>query len=170
MAAAAGATVPKAQREEFHAAAAPAPVVLTVITSVIDAPGATLMLPTDPLRVEVALTVAAAMTYGPTNGPPLPNGAAPTGVIGAIPRSATARRRSRRPLPVSARVSTAAAERARRPTMTPLEAPGSIARSTAAAAATSADDADVPVIVVVPPPARSVRISVPGAPRKVSAP
>ena len=54
--------------------------------------------------------------------------------------------------------------------MTPLEAPGSIARSSAAAAATSADAADVPDTVTVPPPAASVRIPSPGAPRNVSSP
>ena len=36
--------------------------------------------------------------------------------------------------------------------MMPLDAPGSIARSSAAAAATSAEDADVPVTDVGPPP------------------
>ena len=53
---------------------------------------------------------------------------------------------------------------ASRPTMTPLEAPGSIARSSAAAPATSADAADVPETVTVPPPAASVRMPSP-APR-----
>ena len=146
------------------------PVVVTLITTVIEAPGWTRIVPVDPLSVVAALTVAAAATYGPTNGPPSPVGAAPAGFTGASPWSATARARSRRPLPVSSRVPTSAAERARRPTMVPLEAPGSIARRSAAAAATSADDADVPVTVVVPPPAASVSMSVPGAPRNVSAP
>ena len=54
--------------------------------------------------------------------------------------------------------------------MTPLVAVGSFARSRAAAAATSAAEAEVPVIEVVLPPAARVRMSVPGAPRKVSAP
>jgi len=54
--------------------------------------------------------------------------------------------------------------------MTPFEADGSTARSSAAAPATSAAEADVPVIELVPPPGTSVTMSVPGAARNVSAP
>ena len=53
-----------------------------------------------------------------------------------------------RPLPVSAAVPAASADSARRFTMAPLEAVGSLALTRAAAAATAAAEADVPVIVV----------------------
>src|SRR6476646_6414060 len=61
-----------------------------------------------------------AATYGPTNGPPLPP--TPAGRTTVVPSSAAARARSRRPLPVSSRVPPPAADRPRRPTMTPFEA------------------------------------------------
>src|SRR5438552_4056342 len=41
-----------------------------------------------------------AATYGPTNGPPLPTGAAPAGVTASVDVSANARARFSRPLPV----------------------------------------------------------------------
>ena len=92
------------------------------------------------------------------------------GLTPSLDVSPSARARLSRPLPVSAAVPAASALRARRPTMTPFEAPGSTARSSAAAAATSAEEADVPVTDVVPPPAAGVTMSVPGAARNVSAP
>ena len=85
-----------------------------------------------------------AATYGPTNGPPSPEGAAPSGWIAVVDVSSRARARSRRPLPVSACVPAAAALRARRPTITPLDADGSNAATSAAAPATCAAAADVP--------------------------
>src|SRR5438094_9931718 len=108
--------------------------------------------------------------YGPTIGPPLPRGAAPSGLTESAAVSVIARPRLSRPLPVSAAVPAGSAFRASRPTIVPADALGSTARSNAAAAATSADDADVPVKVVVPPPASRVTIDVPGAPRNVSKP
>src|ERR1035437_2540103 len=95
----------------------------------------------------------AAATYGPTNGPPVPTGAAPAGLIESVLVSEIARARFRRPFPVWATVPAASAVRARRETMTPLLAVGSFARRRAAAAATSADEAEVPVTEVVSPPA-----------------
>ncbi len=163
-----GAVVPNAQRDEFQSSAVPLPLVVTRMASVIEAPGATLIVPVEPSSVVVAWTVAAAATYGPTNGPPAPG--TPSGWTALVPRSRTARARSRRPLPVSALVPAGAADRASRPTMVPFEASGSIARSKAAAAETSAAEADVPVTLVVPPPARRVVMFVPGAPRKAAAP
>ena len=52
-----------------------------------------------PSRVAL-MTLDAAFTYGPTNGPPLPTGAAPAGVTAAVEVSANARARFSRPLPV----------------------------------------------------------------------
>src|SRR5437764_174221 len=89
----------------------------------------------------------AAATYGPTYGPPLPTGAPPAGCTGVVEASPIARTRLSRPLPVWSEVPTASAFRARRPTMTPLEALESFAFSSAAAPATSAAAADVPLIV-----------------------
>src|SRR5437016_6073239 len=75
--------------------------------------------------VTVPVTVAfEAATYGPTIGPPSPSGAAPAGWTESEPESARARARLRRPLPVSAAVPAASAERARRPTIVPFEADG----------------------------------------------
>ena len=54
--------------------------------------------------------------------------------------------------------------------MTPFEADGSFARSSAAAAATAADEADVPVTEVVPPPGAVVMTPTPGAARNTSGP
>ncbi len=122
-----------------------------------------------PFRV-IDHAVIEAATYGPTSGPPGPTGAAPAGSTPPVEVSAIARARFSRPFPVWATVPAASAFRASRPTMTPFEAPGSTARNSAAAAATSADDADVPVTDVVAPPAASVTMSVPGAPRNVSSP
>ena len=54
--------------------------------------------------------------------------------------------------------------------MTPFEADGSFARSSAAAAATTAAEADVPVIEVEPPPGATVRMPTPGAARNTAGP
>src|SRR3954452_321086 len=88
-------------------------------------------------------SLLAAATYGPTNGPPLPTGAAPAGSIEVVEVSVIARPRLRRPLPVWACVPAASAVEARRDTMTPFEAE-SCARSSAAAPATCAAAAEVP--------------------------
>src|SRR5436189_5973950 len=114
--------------------------------------------------------VALAITYGPTRGPPLPDGAAPAGVTGSVAASPNARSTFSRPLPVWSVVPAASAFRARRPTMTPFEALGSFAFSSAAAPATRAADAEVPVIEVVLPSELSAVMSTPGAARKVSWP
>ncbi len=114
--------------------------------------------------------LVAPATYGPTNGPPLPTGAAPAGWTESDAESAMARDRFSRPLPVWSTVPAASALRARRPTIAPFEADGSAARSSAAAAATSAEEAEVPVTDVVPPPRAVVTMSVPGAPRKTAGP
>src|SRR3954447_7982033 len=103
------------------------------------------------------------MVYGPTMGPPLP--ATPSGTTEVAEVSDRARARLTRPLPVSATVPAASALRARRPMMTPLEAEGSLALTSAAAPAAMAADADVPVTEPAPE-----AMSTPGAPRKVSAP
>ena len=115
-------------------------------------------------------TFESAATYGPTNGPPRPNGAAPEGSIASVDVSTIARARFSRPFPVWSAVPAASAARARRPTITPFEAFGSAAFSKAAAAATSAAEADVPVTDEYPPSASVVSIAVPGAPRNVSWP
>src|SRR4051812_11005431 len=143
---------------------------LTAVSeALIVAPEVTSTVRESPLSVG-ALSTPAAMTYGPTNGPPAPTGAAPAGVTDAVPVSPRARARFSRPFPVSAAVPAASAFRASRPTMTPLEAAASEARRRAAAAETSAEEADVPVTDVVPPPAARETMSVPGAARNVSAP
>src|SRR5262245_52045727 len=49
---------------------------------------------------EAAVTLTVAATYGPTNGPPLPTGAAPAGLTDVVSVSAIARARLIRPLPV----------------------------------------------------------------------
>ena len=64
----------------------------------------------------------------------------------------------------------AAAERARRPTIVPDVAAGSMARRRAAAAATSADEAEVPETTRIEPSAARVGISTPGAATKTSEP
>src|SRR5439155_8552084 len=87
-----------------------------------------------------------AATYGPTKGPPLPTGAVPAGSIAVVAVSPAARARFRRPLPVPDDI-VGSALRARRPTIAPLLAAGSRARSNAAAPATSAAAADVPETV-----------------------
>jgi hypothetical protein len=92
------------------------------------------------------VTPTDAATYGPTNGPPAPTGAAPSGLTGSLVTSAIARARFRRPLPVS-RFGVGSALRASRPTITPLDASGETAFINAAAPATAAAEADVPVIV-----------------------
>ena len=115
-------------------------------------------------------TLTAAATYGPTIGPPSPTGAAPCGFTPSLDVSLSARARLTRPLPVSATEPAGSALRARRPTMTPLDADGSAARSRPAAAATIAEDADVPEIEVEPPPGAVVKMSTPGAARNTSGP
>ena len=50
---------------------------------------------------ETAVTLVAALTYGPTNGPPPPTGGAPAGTTGSVEVSPSARSTFRRPLPVS---------------------------------------------------------------------
>ena len=74
-----------AQLDEFQLRAMAGPVVVTLMTIVIEAPGCTLIDPVEPFSVVLALTDAAAATYGPTNGPPLPVGAAPAGLTAAFP-------------------------------------------------------------------------------------
>src|SRR5437867_3852110 len=91
---------------------------------------------------------AAAATYGPTNGPPAPTGAAPVGWMKSMPVSARARAMLMRPLPVWSWVPAGSAMRARRPTMTPLVSAGSTARMKAAAPATIAADAEVPLMTL----------------------
>src|SRR5690348_2331094 len=66
----------------------------------------------------------AAATYGPTNGPPAPTGAAPAGLMNSVLVSASARARLIRPLPVCDCVPAGSALRARRPTMIPLVSVG----------------------------------------------
>src|SRR5947207_1069234 len=105
--------------------------------------------------------------YGPTSGPPP---VAPAGATAVVEVSAMARARLTRPLPVWPAVPAGSALRARRPTMTPLEADGSLAASRAADPATTAAEAEVPVMEVVPVPRASVVMPTPGAPRNVSAP
>src|SRR6478672_1792071 len=101
--------------------------------------------PTIGLPVPVSLTVPVivafeAATYGPTNGPPSPTGAAPAGFTEAVEVSVAARPTFSRPLPVCAAVPATSADSARRFTTTPAEADGSIARSRPAAPATWAAD------------------------------
>jgi len=124
--------------------------------------------PPEPAKVRTQLRAAA--TYGPTNGPPLPTGAAPAGFTEPVDVSAKARARFSRPLPVCSVVPAASAVRANRPTTAPFDSDPSAARKSAAAPATYAAEADVPVTVVVPTPTASVTMSVPGAARKVSRP
>ena len=107
-----------------------------------------------PVRMVCAAVVnaselhAAAATYGPTNGPPAPTGAAPVGWMKSMPVSARARAMLMRPLPVWSWVPAGSAMRARRPTMTPLLRVGSTAFMNAAAPATIAADAEVPLMMV----------------------
>ena len=109
--------------------------------------------------------------YGPTIGPPSPTGAAPAGWTESVEVSRDGAREVQPPVPgLLAAVPAASAFRASRADDDAIRGAGSAARSSAAAAATSAEEADVPVIDVVPPPAASVTMSVPGAPRNVSAP
>ncbi len=77
--------VEMAQLDESQSRAMKVPVVVTLITTAIEAPPWTRIVPVDPLSVVAALTVATAATYGPTNGPPSPVGAAPTGFTAAFP-------------------------------------------------------------------------------------
>lgn len=155
----------------------PVPESVSVIVTVNELPDVPMMNPgvgESPVFGVTVPTVmvagVAAATYGPTNGPPLPTGAAPAGWTEPVPVSARARARFSRPLPVCSTVPAASALRARRPMTTPTLAVGSTARRRAAAPATSAAEADVPVTDVVPPPALRVVIDVPGAARNVSAP
>ncbi len=119
---------------------------------------------------EIDVTDVAAATYGPTMGPPKPNGVAPAGCTESVDVELSARARLIRPFPVWATVPAASADVASRFTMTPFERLGSWARSSAAAAATIADEADVPVMVEYPPPAFVTEMFVPGAARKTSVP
>src|SRR5437870_2255667 len=115
-------------------------------------------------------SVDAAAVYGPTNGPPLPVGGEPTGTMASVDVSAIARARFTRPLPVSDAEPAASALRARRPTITALDAEASFAFNSAAAPATIAADAEVPVIDVVAPPGASAAMPTPGAPRNTEGP
>ena len=54
----------------------------------------------EPLPPNVTDRDLAAITYGPTNGPPLPSGGAPAGLTGSLLVSLNARAKLRRPLPV----------------------------------------------------------------------
>src|SRR5258706_3904103 len=90
-----------AQPVLFHAWGAPLPpplLMFAVTTAVRAVPGPTLTV-VKPLSVAVTPVIFAA-TYGPTNGPPLPTGAAPAGVNATLEVSAKARARVSRPLPV----------------------------------------------------------------------
>src|SRR6187549_1293779 len=95
----------------FHAVVAPDPV--TLLTSIVRlsvAPGPTL---TDVKPFSRTLMpVMLSATYGPTNGPPFPFGAAPAGWTDSVDVSLSARARFSRPLPVSAAVPAASAVRA----------------------------------------------------------
>ena len=89
-----------------------------------------------PVPANVTFRFRAAARYGPTIGPPSPTGAAPSGLIESLDVSASARARFTRPLPVSASGPPGRRCAPGAPTMTPFEAPGSTARSSAAAPAT----------------------------------
>ena len=121
-------------------------------------------------EIVTGLKLFAALPYGPTIGPPLPPEQPRPAGRHPVPTSAMARSIWSRPFPVCSTVPAASAVRARRPTMTPFEADGSFARSSAAAAATAADEADVPVTEVVPPPGAVVMTPTPGAARNTSGP
>src|SRR3954447_8843340 len=138
-------------------------------------PEAVTVTPESGAAVRKSLTVPVtgafdAATYGPTNGPPVPDGPEPTGTTGLVEVSVSARATLTRPLPVCAELPAGSALRASRPMMTAFEAAGSFALRSAAAPATIAAEADVPVIDVVPPPSASARTPTPGAPRNVSLP
>src|SRR6266480_6756310 len=75
------------------------------------------------------LSVFAAATYGPTNGPPLAS--APAGSVEFVDASVTARPRFSRPLPVWSSVPTASADSASRLTTTPFAMPGVAATTSA---------------------------------------
>src|SRR6266545_1069434 len=119
--------------------------------------------------VAVMMFVAAA-TYGPTNGPPSPTGAAPAGWMKSVPVSASARAMLMRPLPVWSWVPAGSAMRARRPTMMPFVSVGSTAFMKAAAPATIAADAEVPLMTLYASPISVVWISVAGAAMKTLCP
>src|SRR6185503_1477754 len=74
-----------------------------------------------PAPANVRSRLRADATYGPTNGPPSPTGAAPAGWTDPVDVSVNARARFSRPLPVSAAVPAASAVRARRPTIAPFD-------------------------------------------------
>ena len=119
------------------------------------------------VNAPVQVFVVAAV-YGPTSGPPLPFGAAPAGSTNRGV-SAMARARLSRPLPVSVAVPAASAVRARRETMTPLgqtDPPREERGRGGHDGRRSGRAGDQ----VVPPPTAVVTMSVPGAPRKASAP
>ena len=101
----------------------------------------------DPVPVLVIVRLLAAITYGPTIGPP--PAAAPTGWISSSPVSARAAAMSTRPLPVCSTCSTVpsllAAERARRPMIAPLVRVGSAAFIKAPTPATTAAEVEVPL-------------------------
>src|SRR3954464_4016818 len=96
----------------------------------VPAPVAVAVTPESGTDVTESLTVPVtgafdAATYGPTNGPPVPDGAEPTGTTGLVEASASARARLTRPLLVCAEVPAGSALRARRPMMTAFDAAGS---------------------------------------------
>src|ERR1700719_2214030 len=99
-----------------------------------------------PLPASVISMFLAAMTYGPTTGPPSPSGAAPAGSIELVEASLIARARFSRPLPASWPPLRASVSAPRRPTITPLPASGELAFISAAAPATSAAAAEVRLI------------------------
>ena len=115
----------------------------------------------------VTLKLFAAVTYGPTRGPPSPTGVEPDGWISSGDASAMARARLRRPLPTCVPASGSAVA-ARRLTTTPFDSCGSLARSRAAAPATRAALADVPETSSTEPPAEVVAMPRPGAARKAA--
>ena len=120
----------------------------------------------------MAVVVAdrAAARYGPTNGPPLPTGAAPAGCTGSVETSTSERSMLIRPLPVWSCVPAGSALRAMRPTMTPLVRAGSTAFMNAARPATCALEREVPLMTAYEPPAAVVCMSTPGAATKTASP
>ena len=101
--------------------------------------------PPVPALVKVMVLLVAAILYGPTNGPPFPNGAVPAGWISLVLVSSIARATLTRPLPVCSCVPAAAALSAMRFTITPFDSDGSTARIKAALPATIAAEAEVPL-------------------------
>jgi hypothetical protein len=144
----------------WEAAAAPVPpqVVGALIVPVFG------VMVTDPVPVpaKVKIQFRAAISYGPTTGPPP---GAPEGTTSVFDSSPTDRPRLIRPFPAPPSESEF---RARRPTIDPGVAYGSTATNWAAAPATIAADIDVPVTESVPPPTESALMSTPGAVRNTA--